>query len=273
MSEGLLGQMQVQVLGLGVLGPGLNAWAQARSVLRGESPYTRAATVVPPPQLLPATERRRAGTIIKVSVVVAEEALAATGLAADGVATVFSASEGDGKNCHDLCEALATPERFVSPTRFTNSVHNAPAGYWHIATHSMAASTSLCGFDASFSVGLMEAAVQAVHSDAPVLLVVADAPYPEPLNGARPLPDAMGIAMLLASTKVDGGRSFGSLQLSHVASGTPSQCDHTALDELRCQLPVARGLPLLRALAWAVSSEVTLPCHDDLLVRARYLPP
>jgi Beta-ketoacyl synthase, N-terminal domain len=265
--------LQVQVLGLGVLGPGLSGWAQARGVLRGEAPYTRAATVVPPPQLLPATERRRAGTIIKVSVVVADEALVASGLAAEGVATVFSASEGDGNNCHDLCEALATRERFVSPTRFTNSVHNAPAGYWHIATHSMAASTSLCGFDAGFSVGLMEAAVQAVHGDAPVLLVVADAPYPEPLNGARPLPDAMGIAMLLAGKTAGSGRSLGTLQLSHVAKATPSHCDHAALDQLTHQLPVARGLPLLRALAWAVSSEVTLPCHHDLLVRARYLPP
>ncbi len=273
MSEGTHDEMRVHVLGLGVLGPGLSGWAQTRSVLRGEAPYARAATVVPAPQLLPATERRRAGTIIKVSVVVADEALAAAGHAAEGVATVFSASEGDGKNCHDLCEALATQERFVSPTRFTNSVHNAPAGYWHIATHNMAASTSLCAFDASFGVGLLEAAVQAAYSDAPVLLVVADAPYPEPLNGARPLPDAMGIAMLLAGKTPDGGSSLGTLQLSHVAKATPSHCDHAALNELSQQLPVARGLPLLRALALAVSTEITLPCHHDLLVRARYLAP
>ena len=112
---------------------------------------------------------------------------------------MFSSSGGDGLNCHLLCEALAGPDRLLSPTRFTNSVHNAAAGYWHIATHSMAPSTSLCAFDASFGAGLLEAAVQACSTPGPLLLVAADTPYPAPLHAARPLPDSMGLAMVLSA--------------------------------------------------------------------------
>ena len=42
----------------------------------------------------------------------------------------------NGQVIHEICEALATDEREVSPTRFHNSVHNASAGYWGIATRS-----------------------------------------------------------------------------------------------------------------------------------------
>ena len=50
--------------------------------------------------------------------------------------TVFTSSSGDGDNVHEICETLAAADRQVSPTRFHNSVHNAPAGYWSIATRS-----------------------------------------------------------------------------------------------------------------------------------------
>ena len=74
----------------------------------------------------------------------------------------------------------------VSPTRFTNSVHNAAAGCWHIAVASRASSTSLCAFDGSFGAGLIEAATSVHLSGQPVLLVASDSPYPEPLNSVRP---------------------------------------------------------------------------------------
>ena len=121
------------------------------------------------------------------------------------LATVFTSSSGDPVNCHALCEALAAPGRLMSPTRFTNSVHNATAGYWHIATQSRAASTSLCGFDASFAAGLLEAAVQCVSGGEPVLLVASDIAYPEPLHALRPTSDALGLALLLAPA--DGSTS------------------------------------------------------------------
>ncbi len=257
--------LDVDVRGIGVLGPGLTGWVQARAVLRGDAPYANAATAVPAPQRLQATERRRAGTIIKASIVAADEALTASGCDAGAIDTVFAASEGDGRNCHDLCEALASSDRLISPTRFTNSVHNAAAGYWHIATHAMSASTSLCAYDASFAMGLLEAVVQVRTQGRPVLLVVADAPYPEPLNATRPLPDAMAIAMVLAPAAP--GRSHASLSVeTRLASAAGVTRGRPELDTLVRSLPVARGLPLLEALACGGSQTCVVEGLDHLVL-------
>jgi hypothetical protein len=88
-----------------------------------------------------------------------------------------------------MCEALARPDRLVSPTRFTNSVHNVAAGYWHIATQAMRRRPAWAPSTPASPPGLLEAAAQCVHAQAPVLLVACDVPYPEPLHGVRPLPD------------------------------------------------------------------------------------
>ena len=82
------------------------------------------------------------------------EAVAASGLDASGLVSVFSSSGADGDNCHAICETLAGTDRQISPTRFHNSVHNAPSGYWGIATGAMAPSTSICTYDATFGAGL-----------------------------------------------------------------------------------------------------------------------
>jgi len=60
-----------------------------------------------------------------------------------GTLHVFASSSGEGANCHALCDTLASATPVVSPTRFTNSVHNASSGAWHIAVASRAPSTSL----------------------------------------------------------------------------------------------------------------------------------
>src|SRR5207244_3501491 len=114
-----------------------------RTCLAAPATWTSAPVAIAAPARLAPNERRRAGTIVKCALAVADEACAGAGLEPAALATVFSSSSGDPANCHALCEALATPERLVSPTRFTNSVHNASAGYWHIATASRAPSTSL----------------------------------------------------------------------------------------------------------------------------------
>ncbi len=114
------------------------------------------------------------------------------------LATVFAASGADGHNCHAICEQLATDDRQISPTRFHNSVHNAAAGYWGIATGSMAPCQVICAYDASFGAGLLDALGQVVLDRQPTLLIAYDSEYPEPLHATRPLPDVAGVAVLLA---------------------------------------------------------------------------
>lgn len=240
--------MQVWVQGVGLLGPGLQTWAQSQAVLRGEQAHTNVATVLPPPARLPAAERRRAGSAVKLAMAVADEAVASGQADAGSLATVFTSSSGECANCHALCEALAMPEPVVSPTRFTNSVHNASSGAWHIAVGSRAPSTSVCAFDGSFGAGLIEAAASVCLDGLPVLLVASDSPYPEPLHSARPLPDHFGMALLLSPVRTP--QSLASLTV-HLASGVPQAeaMADASLEALRRVIPAAASLPLLVAIA------------------------
>ena len=243
-----MSSLTVWIDGIGLLGPGLASWASALETLRGTQPLVPAATVLPAPARLPPAERRRAGAAVKLALAVADEAVAAARTDPSTLATVFTSSSGEGTNCHALCETLATPAPMVSPTRFTNSVHNAAAGCWHIAVASRASSTSLCAFDGSFGAGLIEAATSVRLSGATILLVASDSPYPEPLHAVRPLPDHFGLALLLSA--VPGPHSLAALTIEIVGpdeAATP--CADAALDALRRVIPAAAALPLLTALA------------------------
>jgi hypothetical protein len=240
--------LRVYVQGIGLLGPGIASWSTARDVLSGAQAHTGVPTVLPPPARLPPAERRRAGAAVKLALAVADEAVMQADVDPATLATVFTSSSGEGTNCHMLCETLATPTPMVSPTRFTNSVHNAAAGCWHIAVASRASSTSLCAFDASFGAGLIEAATSVHASRAPILLVASDSPYPEPLHATRPLPDHFGAALLLAPER--NARTLAELAITLLpARDGASTCSDPSLEALRRAIPAARALPLLAALA------------------------
>ena len=240
--------LKVWVQGIGLLGPGLNSWAASLDVLRGTRPLVAAPTALPAPVRLPPAERRRAGSAVKLALAVADEAVVQAQLDPALLATVFTSSSGEGANCHVLCEALATAAPMVSPTRFTNSVHNAASGCWHIAVGSRASSTSLCAFDGSFGAGLIEAATSVALSRAPMLLVASDSPYPEPLHATRPLPDHFGLALVLAPSA--DAHSIAALTIATLETQqAASLCTDPALDALRRAIPAAAALPLLIALA------------------------
>jgi hypothetical protein len=249
--------------GVGLLGPGLSNWAQGRQCLAGSLPYESARTVLPLPMALPPAERRRAGAVIKVSLGVGREAVDASGLQASELPSVFSSSSGDPLNCHEICSALASGDRLISPTRFHNSVHNASSGYWSISSNAMASSSVLCARDGGFAAGLLEALTQCSLAGTPVLLVVYDAEYPQPLYRARPVPDAMGIALVLAPRKSD--RSLARIALASDAFLTARAADtmdDPALESLRQTIPAARGLPLLQAIARARAQPLALDYLD-----------
>ena len=145
------------IQGIGLIGPGLADWQSGARAIAGDEPYSPQPTIVPAPEGLPPAERRRTGVTVKLALCVAHRAVAAAGLDPSGIPAVFSSSGGDGVICHEICETLASADRQLSPTRFHNSVHNAAAGYWSLATGATAASTALCAYDGSFTAGLLEA--------------------------------------------------------------------------------------------------------------------
>jgi hypothetical protein len=246
--------------GIGFIAPGLPDWPTARAVLRGEQPYAAAPSILPAPALLPPAERRRASRIVKLSLAVGLEAIGQAGADAATLATVFTASGADGHNCHALCEQLASDDRQISPTRFHNSVHNAAAGYWGIATGSMAPCQVLCAFDASFGAGLLDALAQVALARQPVLLVAYDSEYPEPLHAKRDTPDCGAVALLLSPER--SARALASIRVSPTSNAAAPMAD-AELEALRTGIPALRALPLLGQLANGTSGRV---CLD-------YLPP
>jgi len=256
--------MQVFVESVGLVGPGLASWPASRPILNELTPYVPGEVLLRPPESLPPAERRRTGAPVKLAISAGLDALAHSQRRADSLATVFASSGADGEMIHQICEVLATPQRDVSPTRFHNSVHNAPAGYWSIALRSRAPSTSLCCFDWSFAAGLLEACAYCLAEAEPVLLISYDLPYSEPLHALRPIAGTLGAALLLAPQPSSAG--FARLEV-HVA-GEPGQATRmkvAALEELRNRNPTGRALPLLRALAGPTAEPLALDYLDGTL--------
>jgi hypothetical protein len=262
-------QLTACIEGIGILGPGLDGWPATRAILAGEHAYEAQKTRIPAPEQLPAAERRRASDIVKLTLSTSSEALQMAGQRATDLPSVFSFSNGDGLNCHVLCEQLASDDRQISPTRFHNSVHNAAAGYWSIAMRAMGSASVLCAHDASFGAGLLEALTQVTVDGTRCILMASDTTYPEPVHSARPIPDNFGIALVLAPQP--GPRSLARITagLGHEAADT---LEDAALEHLRSNSPAARGLPLLRALAHGRPAHTVLDYLDELHIALEVAP-
>lgn len=255
--------LTVFVEGIGLIGPGFSSWEEGRQQLTGLAPHIPQKTLLPSPMALPPAERRRAGAVVKVSLAVGHEAVAAAGLNVAELPSVFSSSGGDGINCHEICSALASSDRLISPTRFHNSVHNAASGYWSICTGAMPPSSVLCAYDGSFAAGLLEAMTQAVIDDTPVLLVVYDTDYPEPLRSKRPVPDTLGMALVIAPRP--GARSLARITLQDdggLTTAAATTMSDAGLEFLRQTIPAARALPLLQAIAQKQAAALVLDYLD-----------
>jgi hypothetical protein len=299
------GVIRIGVEAVALRGPGLLDWATSRTVLIGDAAYRAAPIELDAPAQLSAAERRRAVPSVKLALGVAAACVAQAGrdhvgfdqaalparrdqvgLPAGrdpgldqagcdqvGLPAVFASSGADGETIAAILAALVTPGREVSPTRFHNSVHNAPSGYWGIATRSREAVTSVSCFDATFGAGLLEAGVEAVTSGRKVLLVAYDLPYPEPLNRLRPIDRAFGVALLLTPPRgASGGapasvsgRVLAELRVAISAAGEPSRCADPGLEALRRGNPAARSLPLLVRLACGSAGRIRLDLSRGLL--------
>lgn len=240
--------IKVYIKAIGLVAPGLEGWVKGRQVLMGELPYLPQPLDRYKPRLLPPNERRRATEVVRLAFRACEDAIDSCTLDPGSLAGVFASSGGDYPIIDQICRALRQPQRAVSPTQFHNSVHNATAGYWSIATGSHAPSTSLAGYDGSFSAGLLEAATQVVLEGTSALLAVYDIPPPPPLLAERPIREPFAVSLVLTAEPGDTGLAC--LTLYPCAeSKDESPMEEDALDIVRLGNPAARSLPLLEALA------------------------
>jgi hypothetical protein len=263
--------MRVYLEGIGVRGDGLEGWEAAADVLAGQRGYVSAPTILPLNTLLPANERRRMVMTVKLALEVGAEAFANAKRDPGQTATVFTSSGGDGDTIHNILDALACEKIEVSPTRFHNSVHNAPSGYWSIATKAVEPTTSLCVHDASFSAGLLEAAAQATVDNRAVGLIAYDLPYPEPLHAFRPIGSTFAIGLVITPRPSEATLASFSIALSR-GNEPPTTMMQPQLEAMRLGNPAARSLPLLEALARRLESNVILDYLGDNVITVSVAP-
>ena len=238
----------VFVEGISLWAPRLPGWAVARAVLAGDAAPPASAARRPAPELLPPAERRRAPDSVILAIEVAWRACDAANLDPAAVPSVFSTTHGDPAITDYLCSTLASTPLHTSPTKFHNSVHNAAAGYWCIASGCNASYTTVSVFEYSFAVGLLEAFLQVAGDGGPVLYVAYDIESPGPLAPVAASRGLLGVGLVLATECT--ARSVARLSWSARAG-----CNVEVTPALPRNLAVVDGnamtpcLPLFEALA------------------------
>jgi hypothetical protein len=209
---------------------------------------------------------------VRWAVHVAQEAMSQSGLDPRNVATVFASSGGEMGVLDQLCRALTTTERIISPTLFHQSVHNTAAGYWGIATRCQQSSTALSCYDDSSAAGLLEAMTYATMEDCPVLFVSYDLPAPDPLIRARPIRSAFATALVLMPSRSDWTTATLSVALAPAESAEVTQMSDRELEGLRTDNPSARLLPVLQALAGSSGATIRMILLGDQQLVAEVQP-
>ncbi|MEW9571775.1 beta-ketoacyl synthase chain length factor [Rhodanobacter sp. Si-c] len=236
--------MHLHVEGIGLWSPRLGDFAALRTLLAGDAPAIPAA---PAAALLPANERRRAPESVRLAVEVAGQALAMSGRDPTTLACVFASAHGDQAITDAICATLARAPAELSPTRFHHSVHNAPAGYWTIATGCRAPSSAVCASVHTFGAALLEAATQALVERRPVLLACSDIAGRGPLLEMTGCGRAFGCALLLAPEA--GVTTLGQLRLETSVDHAVSTPPPATLASEADGNPAGAALALLASLA------------------------
>lgn len=249
--------MHIEVEGIGLWSPQLANIDALRCLLAGETPAAPGAR--PEASALSPNERRRAPESVLIAIEAASQAIAMSGRAADSLACVFASAYGDQATTDYMCRVLAGAPTELSPTRFHNSVHNAAAGYWTIATNCRAPSSAVCAGDASFGAGLLEAAALACSDQRPVLLVSSDTAGVGPLGELIGCTTAFGCALVLSPATHGGKR----LRLTTTTAlpqhaSLPAECAAWMRDN-----PSAACVPLLAMLSNG-EGECVLAASDRL---------
>lgn len=153
------------------------------------------------PQSLPKNHARRMSPLSKLTVGLATE----VSDAADFDHAVFSSRYGELKNTVALIKMLVEKEE-LSPTKFSQSVHNTSSGLFSILSKSNVSMESVSAGRQSFQMGLVSSlAYLKTNPGSTVLYVYSDDEVPQEL---RPFADeddrqSIGVSMLL-NFKGDG---------------------------------------------------------------------
>ena len=212
----------------------------------------------PQPAILPPNERRRATDTVAIALGVAQAACAGAGRDPAQLPMVFASTYGDLAITDYMCSTLAKAPTTLSPTRFHNSVHNAAAGYWSIATGCREPYCALSAGRYTFANGLFAAALQVCADGTDVLYVAYDSETHGPQARIAHSSGLLGIAMVLAPA---GGPVR--LELACLA-------ERPADDSMvRSGNAMADCLPLLAALEGDSRQVLHLPLGPESMLRVQ----
>lgn len=261
--------MRLRIAGIGAWGPGFSDWPSLSEWLRGGNEPAERVTARPAPECIPPRERRRAPLSVKLAVAVAEQACAMAQVTPEDAVCVFASGMGDMDITDYMCRTLASDQPLVSPTKFHNSVHNAPVGYWSISQGAKRSSNAVAGFLDTVPISLLEAATQCVTEQVPVLWASQDIASPEPFRMIADIPEACAFALLLLpeSDDADSSAKIAGTSISLALSESTPAWPVLQADTLKSfyeNNPTARLLPLLEAMAGARDRALSLPLSDSM---------
>jgi len=260
--------LHIGVEGVGVWSAELPNWDIGHDILCGKVEKAVTASSRPAPSLLAPTERRRAQEAVLLAIEAAQQACTMACRDPRDLPNVFASAYGDLQINDYLCATLARYPNDMSPTKFHNSVHNAPAGYWSIATGCMASSTALSAGAATFGAGLLEAALLAHTESCAVLLTAYDIAAVGALADIVPCHAAFAVALVLAPPSQ---RAIARLRVQAEYSAVDLAPEADVLHASYGDNPAARSLPLLTALAQRMPGTQLLPAGLALNLRMEIL--
>jgi len=202
------------------------------------SPTPEPSVAKIPDEAIPATYRRRMSSLTRLAVQIAIEA--ADQLRPDFL--IFCSQHGDLTRLREMLDDISSGGE-LSPTTFSQSVHNASAGLFTIISHSTAPMSALAAGRGTFAAGWLEAeGFLVAHPTARALLVTYDEPLPaEYANYSSQAPCSYAVGLLLRR-----------------AAGQPGLALRPAAAHGSDFLPLA---PLF--LAWMLSSDESLHASAD----------
>lgn len=260
-----MSELRVRIEGAGAWLRGAPDWHTLRAILRDEQGLRKDAPAKPAASALPPAERRRAPEAVLLAAEVAAQACAQARRDAASLPCVFASTHGELTITDYMCATLASAPRELSPTKFHNSVHNAPAGYWTIATQCEHASNAITGWHASFGAGLLEAATLAIAENTPVLFAAYDTAASGPLAEMTRTTQPFGAALVLSPAD-DSSVPCLALEL-RPGNAFDLPAWPQALAAAAADNPLnAHALALLAALAHDSPARLTLPAAPGLLL-------
>ena len=248
--------------GIAIWSSQLPGWDDAQRIFRGEMPVPQTRLSRPTTSLLPPNERRRAPDTVAVSLEVASKACAQAGRNPASLPCIFASTNGDIATTDYMCETLAQTPNLISPTKFHNSVHNAAAGYWAIATGCMAGYTALSANAYTFASGLLAALVQVKTDEIDILYVAYDTEARGPIATMAPSTGQLGCALVLSPDPTDN--TLFALHWQTLEETLPQEL--TAMGEfapLVAGNAMAACLPMFEALS-ATGGRVAYPIGQRL---------